>query len=624
MKTVVGQDGTIENIGDIQPDSSLLTDFSVLDPVVLTNSIRLSSSIGIASPSPVTPGIGIFVTNSDQSLFATTSSAEISAGSPGSSGITTTADVIATFPVSTSLLTYAPLVITPVFGTSITGLTGLGGDPTTASEVEAAIDAAINYYDSKWTSDVPTGTSVNRTIISAVSISIAFDYGKVGARTLTNGDGASNSSYGLTDVGDGHYAAFHSAVSGVLPNLPAADPTGGGIILETNAQSQLLGLSAGGAAVAGNVGLNTIANGVTLDYNLANQSITGEVGAVGLIEHEISEVFGRAADLGAIGPNTFTVLDLYRFTAANTPALTAGAADYFSLDNGTTALGYFNNQAVNGGDSGDWVSSGPHNVVADAFDAFLTTGTAGIVSNLDTGVLGAIGLRANIVSPRTLAWTGAQGTDFATAADWNDNTNALNPALAAPVAADVVQFLAGGGTVTGSGTVAALQFGGPAPWDVASGASLSATKGVTVGQGGTAALLVKGGASINGLGPSDIISGAAGSAGLVTVDGTRSGWKSAGELTVGDVGGGSLTISNSASVSAAATALVSAMVLGAGAGGNGTLLVTGAGSRARLVGQLNVGASGTGSLTVAQQATVVSGGSTLSPGQGIDIGQAGG
>jgi T5SS/PEP-CTERM-associated repeat protein len=85
-----------------------------------------------------------------------------------------------------------------------------------------------------------------------------------------------------------------------------------------------------------------------------------------------------------------------------------------------------------------------------------------------------------------------------------------------------------------------------------------------------------------------------------------------------------LTISNKASLSAAGAAASPALVLGLGAGGSGTLTVTGLTSRATLLGQLNVGAAGTGSLLVENQGTAVTGGSTLAPSQGVDVATASG
>jgi hypothetical protein len=391
VKTVITQSGTIGNFDDIQPSGLSVADFTVVDPGFAPGPVQLTSDTGIAPTATVTLG-------TEAAYFSPVtmaSSVGDTSTPPSSIGLTTSSGLVSAGSVLSSSVTYAPLVITPIFGTSITNLGTKGSktDPTTSAEVEAAINAAISYYDSNWRSSVPVGTVINGSIINTVSVSIEFDYGLVGTVAMSGGLAAA-SSYGLIDIGNGHYPALVSAVGGVLPNLPASDPTGGaGIFLETNAQAQMLGLSTPGTAAAGDVGLNSIANGVTLDYNLTNQSIAGEIGAVGAVEHEIAEIFGRAADLTAIAANTYTIFDLYRFKATNTRALTAGASDYFSLNNGTTALGYFNNQGANGGDAGDWASSGTHNVPADAFDAFLTTGTAGTISALDKTVLANIGFQ---------------------------------------------------------------------------------------------------------------------------------------------------------------------------------------------------------------------------------------
>jgi T5SS/PEP-CTERM-associated repeat protein len=225
---------------------------------------------------------------------------------------------------------------------------------------------------------------------------------------------------------------------------------------------------------------------------------------------------------------------------------------------------------------------------------------------------------------RTLVWTGDRDTSFANALNWNDTSNALNPAATAPGGADTAQFLGTGGTITGSGNAAALQFGGTSLWDVTSGAGLSAGTGITVGLGGVGTLLVNGGASIDGFGAVDTVSATSGNAAGVTVDGTGSAWQSAGELLVGDTGAGNVVISNKGSLSAAASPTQPALVLGFAAGGSGALTVTGTGSHATLTGQLTVGAAGAGSVTVSSQGTLTTGGAPLAPSQGIDVGQSAG
>src|SRR6185312_12966330 len=73
---------------------------------------------------------------------------------------------------------------------------------------------------------------------------------------------------------------------------------------------------------------------------------------------------------------------------------------------------------------------------------------------------------------RTLAWTGGEDTNFANANNWDDPSNGLSPAVTAPGTADTAQLLTVGGTITGTDTVATLQFGGTALWNVTSAAGL--------------------------------------------------------------------------------------------------------------------------------------------------------
>jgi T5SS/PEP-CTERM-associated repeat protein/autotransporter passenger strand-loop-strand repeat protein len=229
------------------------------------------------------------------------------------------------------------------------------------------------------------------------------------------------------------------------------------------------------------------------------------------------------------------------------------------------------------------------------------------------------------ISPRTMVWNGDQDTNFGNGADWNDVTNGLDPATAPPGAADSAQFLTGGGTITGTGTVSELEFAGISAWELTSGASFSAQVGVTVGQTGSGTLLVSGGASIAGLGSSDDISGSSGGVASVTVAGSGSRWKSSGELVVGNLGTGNLSVTNSANVSATAAGSLPAMSLGAGTSGSGALTVTGVGSEATLVGQLDVGQAGGGILTVSNQGTVETGNDPgLNPSEGFDIAQLAG
>ncbi len=84
-------------------------------------------------------------------------------------------------------------------------------------------------------------------------------------------------------------------------------------------------------------------------------------------------------------------------------------------------------------------------------------------------------------SPRTLVWTGAADTDFNNPANWDDTTNALDPAGSAPQSNDTAQFISGGGTIDGVATVGALQFSGSTAWIVPTDGALTVGNAVDVG-----------------------------------------------------------------------------------------------------------------------------------------------
>lgn len=167
-----------------------------------------------------------------------------------------------------------------------------------------------------------------------------------------------------------------------------------------------------------------------------------------------------------------------------------------------------------------------------------------------------------IVVPNTVkVWTGASSTDFSNAQNWNDITNSQTPAAAAPGAADIAQFTSGGGTVTGTGTAKALQFGGTGPWTVANGASLSSTDFTD-----TAGLTIQNGATIRSSG-STVLDASAGAASLTVTD-AGSEFITGSSVYVGKLGAGTLSAENGG------TALLGPLLyLGNSGISSGTILV---------------------------------------------------
>jgi T5SS/PEP-CTERM-associated repeat protein len=97
-------------------------------------------------------------------------------------------------------------------------------------------------------------------------------------------------------------------------------------------------------------------------------------------------------------------------------------------------------------------------------------------------------------------------------------------------------------------------------------------------------------------------------------------------MDVGELGRGSLLISQGGSVATGAKfATDSALVVGGASGVSGGITVTDTGSSIDSAGQVVIGQAGSGQLVIQNAATAITGGSTLVPSQGIDAGeQAGG
>ena len=155
---------------------------------------------------------------------------------------------------------------------------------------------------------------------------------------------------------------------------------------------------------------------------------------------------------------------------------------------------------------------------------------------------------------KTFVWTGAQDTNFDNAENWNDVTDGLNPATNVPGAQDTAEFITGGGTISGTGNVAALLFSGADPWALSGGALLT----VTVGFTDTGTLTIQNGATItspnlnSAFAPTAVIdSFSAGSTAVLRVDGAGSDFFMTASFAAADIGTtgiGSLIATNGGTV----------------------------------------------------------------------------
>ncbi len=198
--------------------------------------------------------------------------------------------------------------------------------------------------------------------------------------------------------------------------------------------------------------------------------------------------------------------------------------------------------------------------------AFQTTDF--VVKNAATG--------AQINVGRTLLWAGTGGNGaFASASNWIDTTNTLDPAQSAPGALDTAVFNDPAGGISGAGTVAAL----------------------LVGRGGSGVLQLNNGTTIT---TASLDAGVAvGDVGQIGLAGPGTSLTVTGSAVVADDGTGVL------SVLAGATFAATDLTIGANGNSSGALVVSGAGSEIDLTGALNIGtALGVGDLTVGPGAAV--------------------
>ena len=171
-----------------------------------------------------------------------------------------------------------------------------------------------------------------------------------------------------------------------------------------------------------------------------------------------------------------------------------------------------------------------------------------------------------------------------------------------PNGTGMLTILSGGTLNTSSGTVGNLSGGLGTVTVTGVGSNWSNAGVVVVGGQGTGTLTIQDGGTVTSNGGS--VGLVAGSTGTVTVTGPGSLWtnRTSGGLNIGSFGTGTLTIANGGRV-IDTTPIVSN--IGQGAGSHGTVTVTGAGSLWSDIAGVNIGNSGTGTLTIADGGNVV-------------------
>ncbi|MFO0950653.1 MAG: NF038122 family metalloprotease [Isosphaeraceae bacterium] len=282
----------------------------------------------------------------------------------------------------------AQFVITPTFGATI------NSDPNSAA-IKATINAAIADYAANFS--------------DPINVAIEFN-------GMTSGLGQSNTGFYnvaystfLTALKADAKTADDATANGTLPNSSTNPTNGATTINVTSANMRAIGLS-GAGVVTGTTG-GTFDGVIGINLGITTPGIaSGSLYSLrAVVQHEIDEVLGTISGLPSSPFSTIFPSDLFRYSGAGVRSYTSASSNnvYFSIDGGTTSLANYNN-APNGGDYGDWGSSGSPRVQ----DAFGTPGSNPVLG-VELRLLDVIGYDRRSLSavpePGPLALAGVVG-----------------------------------------------------------------------------------------------------------------------------------------------------------------------------------------------------------------------
>jgi hypothetical protein len=315
-------------------------------------------------------------------------------------------DVPAVYPVFDVPAAY-PVDLPDVFSAAKGGSHGGGGgggghggatpapyttDSGTGVDFHVAYDSSVGNAPAGFTSvvqqvaDFFASSFQNST---PITINIDVGYGEVDGMRM--GRGAIGES--ATNLQDVSYSDLTSAYSTSGLSLGSSVPTGN--LFVSYAEAKALDITiTNPQTVDGYVGFSS-QSGI-FDYHNADGVSSNQYDFYGTVAHEFSEVMGRILLVGSNinSAPSYMAYDFFHFSSPGVQDF-SGDGGYFSNDQGTTNLAYFNNPTANhGGDAGDWAdtgTSGSGGSAYDAFNAFGTTGEVTPVSHTDLLALNAVG-----------------------------------------------------------------------------------------------------------------------------------------------------------------------------------------------------------------------------------------
>jgi hypothetical protein len=272
-----------------------------------------------------------------------------------------------------------------------------------APQIEQAIDYVASVYESLFS--------------NPITLNIDVGWGEVDGQALSSsdlGESVSNTdSYSYSQIAnaltDTAFASGDSAQAQAVSTLSSDNPPTSGNYVIADAEAQALGLMSTTPSVDGYVGFAASSNEWSFAANVTPGA--GEYYFIGVAEHEISEVMGRFSDIGSGSHDTYSVMDLFRYSADGVRDLTAGSSRhggsnttaYFSIDDGATNLGTWNN-IPRLGDTGDWdAPNGP--TADDAFNDDSNSSVINALSSTDVTLMNVLGYDLSCFMAGTLIRT---------------------------------------------------------------------------------------------------------------------------------------------------------------------------------------------------------------------------
>jgi hypothetical protein len=251
---------------------------------------------------------------------------------------------------------------------------------TAPSGFTTALQYVVNYYESVFTNNI--------------TINIDVGYGEINGQQLqSNALGESEASQYVSASYSSVKSALQAEGAPGASTLPLSSPVSSTLSMSL-AEAQALGLSANDGSLDGYIGFGKT---FPFSYDPIATPASNQYYFTGVAEHEISEVMGRVSFLSS----PYAPIDLYRYSSPGVHDLTpggSGSTAYFSIDNGTTNLGSWNNQNSNG-DLTDWYPQGPAPGGHDAFNDFSNAGVINVVSSNDVTLMAALGWTTTSSSP---------------------------------------------------------------------------------------------------------------------------------------------------------------------------------------------------------------------------------